>query len=110
MLVLANKVLRVSAAGAVEPGLEVAAADAGSLAVFPDGSFAFATSTTASPGCTIYRYGADGTPDQAFAKAGVFSDPSLQQCVVTAPVPKVACSSPARWERRPARAPRDSFA
>ncbi|HJZ37034.1 MAG TPA: hypothetical protein VJ204_12270 [Solirubrobacterales bacterium] len=84
MLVLADKVLHVSAAGAVEPGLEVAAADADSLAVYPDGSFAFATSTKANPGCAIYRYGADGAPDQAFAKAGVFSDPSLQQCAVTA--------------------------
>ena len=48
--------------------------------VFPDGSFATASSPLFQPGCTVIRYRPDGSPDPAFAQGGTFTDPSLAEC------------------------------
>jgi uncharacterized delta-60 repeat protein len=58
-----------------------------SIAVSPDGGFAVASFAREAlepreevPGCTVRRYGADGSPNQAFATGGVFTAPDLAGC------------------------------
>lgn len=87
MLVLGPAVMHVAADGTVLSSPKVTLGEGQpSLAVFPDGSFAIASSPLSKPGCTVTRYDASGSPDPSFAQAGVFSDPNLSECrVATAP-------------------------
>jgi uncharacterized delta-60 repeat protein len=55
-----------------------------SLAIFADGSFAISTSRYSGPGCKVARYEPGGAPDTGFADAGVFDDPGLASCGLTA--------------------------
>jgi uncharacterized delta-60 repeat protein len=87
MLALGPAVMHVAADGTVLSSPEVTLGEGRpSLGVFPDGSFAIANSPLSKPGCTVTRYDANGSPDPAFAQAGVFSDHNLSECrVATAP-------------------------
>ena len=83
MLVLGPAVMHVAADGTVLSSLKITLnEEQPALAVFPDGSFAVASSPLFKPGCTVTRYEASGAPDPAFARAGVFSDPGLSECRV----------------------------
>jgi uncharacterized delta-60 repeat protein len=84
MLALGPAVTHVAADGTVLPNPEVTLGEGqSSLAVFSDGSFAVASSARSKPGCTVTRYDASGSPDPAFAQAGVFNDPDLSECRLT---------------------------
>jgi uncharacterized delta-60 repeat protein len=87
MLALGPAVMHVAADGTVLSSPEITLGEGQpALAVFPDGSFAIVSSQPSKPGCTVTRYDAGGSPDSAFAQAGVFSDPNLSECrIVTAP-------------------------
>ena len=83
MLVLGPAVMHVAADGTVLSSLKITLnEEQPALAVFPDGTFAVASSPLFKPGCTVTRYKASGAPDPAFARAGVFSDPDLSECRV----------------------------
>jgi uncharacterized delta-60 repeat protein len=82
ILVLGTAVEHLAADGTVLPTPKVTDDEKppSSLVVFPDGSFATASSPLFSPGCTVVRYRPDGSPDPAFAQAGTFIDPGLSEC------------------------------
>jgi uncharacterized delta-60 repeat protein len=54
------------------------------LVVFADGGFALIDSSERRPGCKITRYEPSGKPDPAFAQGGVFSDPDISGCKMSA--------------------------
>lgn len=54
------------------------------LVVFADGGFALIDSPERPSGCEITRYESSGKPDLAFASGGVFSDPEISGCDMSA--------------------------
>lgn len=72
--------------GSVLPGpeLESTGKYRRDLVVFADGGFALIDSSERASGCEIARYEPSGKPDLAFAPGGVFSDPEISGCEMSA--------------------------